>query len=70
MPPETQTVQRSTDDGLTKTLADEILLSDAFARDAGGQLYVFERGVYRPHGEAHIAQRVKSILVATDETKR
>ena len=69
MPPVTQTVQRSTDDGLTKTLADEILLCDTYARDAGGQLYVFERGVYRPHGEAHIAQRVKSILVATDDTK-
>lgn len=71
MPPETQTVQRSpgSDDGLTKTLADDILVCDAFARDAGGQLYVFERGVYRPHGEAHIAQRVKSILVATDDTK-
>lgn len=68
--PDNQTHQRSTDDGLTKTLADEILVSDAFARDAGGQLYVFERGVYRPHGDEYIAQRVKSILLAHDETKR
>lgn len=70
MSPETPPVQRSTDDGLTKTLADEILQHDAFARDAGGQLYVFDRGVYRPHGEAYIAKRVKQLLEQHGDTKR
>jgi putative DNA primase/helicase len=59
-----------TDDGLTKILADEILLQDAFARDAGGQLYVFERGAYRPYGDAHIARRVKTILLDHGDTKK
>jgi P4 family phage/plasmid primase-like protien len=68
--PENQTVQRSTDDGLTKTLADEILVHDAFARDAGGQLYVFEGGAYRPHGEQQITQRVKALLLTTGDTKK
>ena len=58
------------DKGLVKELADTILVTDAFAQDAGGQLYVFESGAYRPHGEAHIAQRVKSILVTNGDSKR
>jgi P4 family phage/plasmid primase-like protien len=60
----------SADAGLVKELADIILISDRFARDAGGQLYAFASGVYRPNGEERIAQRVKSILVANDDTKR
>lgn len=58
------------DKGLVKELADTILVTDAFAQDAGGQLYVFETGAYRPHGEAHIARRVKSILVTNGDSKR
>lgn len=58
------------DQGLIKELADEILTTEYFARDAGGQLYVFAGGVYRPHGEASIAQRVKAILLANGDTKK
>jgi P4 family phage/plasmid primase-like protien len=58
-----------TDAGLVKELADTILTTDCFARDAGGQLAVYERGAYRPNGDEWIAQRVKSILVANDDTK-
>jgi putative DNA primase/helicase len=58
------------DTGLVKELADIILATDHFARDAGGQLYVFTGGAYRPNGDEWIARRVKSILVANDDTKR
>ena len=34
-----------------------------FAVDVGRKLYVFERGVYVPRGEAYIRRRVKAILV-------
>ncbi len=58
------------DSGLVKELSDVILRKDAFAQDAGGQLYVFEGGVYRPHGEDFIARAVKSLLVKNGDTKR
>jgi P4 family phage/plasmid primase-like protien len=58
------------DQGLIKELTDEILATEHFARDAGGQLYVFECGAYRPHGEASIAQRVKAILLANGDSKK
>ncbi len=48
--------------GLIKLLADEILKNHYFAQDAGGQLYQFTNGVYRPGGENLVRQRVKSIL--------
>jgi putative DNA primase/helicase len=56
--------------GLVKELSDEILRTDHFARDAGGQLYVFERGAYRPHGDDRIAQRVKAVLLAHGDVKK
>ena len=59
-----------TDQGLIKELTDEILATEHFARDAGGQLYVFEDGAYRPHGEASIAQRVKAILLINGDSKK
>ena len=58
------------DHGLIKELTDEILATEHFARDAGGQLYVFEGGAYRPHGEASIAQRVKAILLINGDSKK
>lgn len=58
------------DHGLIKELADEILATEHFARDAGGQLYVFADGAYRPHGEVSISQHVKAILLANGDTKQ
>ena len=58
------------DQGLTKTLADEILKQDHVAVDAGGLLYVFERGCYRPHGEAHVARRVKHLLECNGDSAK
>lgn len=60
----------STETGLVKELADEILLTAHFARDAGNLLYVFQSGVYHPHGEAYIATRVKLLLELQGDTKR
>jgi putative DNA primase/helicase len=58
------------DKGLTKILADEILRTDHFAKDAGDLLYVFEGGCYRPHGEARIARQVKRLLELNVDTAR
>lgn len=60
--------QSSNDPGLTKVIADEILRTDHFAKDAGNQLYVFERGCYRPYGDARIARRMKRFLEQTGHT--
>lgn len=49
------------EDGLIQKLADSILAPDAFARDAGGLLYHFEDGVYRPTGRRFIEKRVKQL---------
>jgi P4 family phage/plasmid primase-like protien len=58
------------DCGLTKWLADRIQRDACFAKDAGGLLYVFENGVYRPTGEAFVCRRVKEILIASGDTKK
>lgn len=58
------------DKGLTKTLADEILRTDHFAKDAGGELYSFESGCYRPNGEERIARQVKRLLELNGDTAR
>ena len=58
------------DQGLTKTLADEILRTDHFAKDAGGELYSFEGGCYRPNGEERIARQVKRLLELNGDTAR
>ncbi len=57
------------DHGLTRRLADAILLSDHFAQDVGGKLYVYEKGRYVPRGERHIKKRVKELLLEGDESK-
>ena len=56
------------DKGLTKILADEILRTDHFAKDAGDLLYVFQGGCYRPHGEARIFRQVKRLLEQNGDT--
>lgn len=60
----------SGDKGLVKSLADEILRTEHFARDAGGLLYVFTDGCYRPHGEKRIARQVKRLLELNNDTAR
>jgi putative DNA primase/helicase len=45
-----------------KELADAVSALDRFAKSAGGRLYVFRDGVYRPSGESVIKQRVKTLL--------
>jgi P4 family phage/plasmid primase-like protien len=59
-----------TDKGLVKELADAILRTDHFAKDAGGQLYVFEGGAYRPHGQERVLREVKRLLDVNSDTKR
>jgi P4 family phage/plasmid primase-like protien len=57
------------DPGRIKTLADAICVRDYFAQDAGGRLYYYKNGVYRPHGERHVKAMVKTLLTAWGETK-
>jgi putative DNA primase/helicase len=40
-----------------------ILAEHHFAREAGGRLYVYAGGVYKPHGERTIKQRVKNLMM-------
>jgi putative DNA primase/helicase len=42
-------------------LAREILLQIRVAKDAGGKLYAFRGGVYRPNAEAMIRERMKNL---------
>lgn len=58
------------DVGLVKELADAILRTDCFAKDAGGLLYAFEGGCYRPRGEERIARQVKRLLELSGNTAR
>lgn len=55
--------------GLVKQLADIILATNHFARGAGGLLYRYEDGVYRPHGDDHVRSCVKEILERENATK-
>ncbi|MDP8952298.1 MAG: bifunctional DNA primase/polymerase, partial [Actinomycetota bacterium] len=48
--------------GLTAALAEAITDEHHFARDAGGKLYVYEGGAYRPEGERIIAVAIKRLL--------
>jgi putative DNA primase/helicase len=43
-------------------LARAILADEYFAQDAGGRLYVYRDGVYKPHGEKTISQLVKNFM--------
>jgi P4 family phage/plasmid primase-like protien len=48
--------------GLTVTLAETIKERRRFAKDAGGKLYHYEGGVYRPGGDERVAVEVKHLL--------
>ena len=52
--------------GLIRRLAEAILVDDHFATDAGGALYHFSGGVYKPKGELRVKRRVKRILAKWD----
>jgi putative DNA primase/helicase len=52
--------------GLTVTLAEAIQDRRHFAKDAGGKLYHYEDGVYRPGGDERIAVEVKHLLAEND----
>jgi putative DNA primase/helicase len=53
-----------------KQFADAICAADHFARDAGGRLYRFGHGVYKPDGEAWVKRRVKHLVVLWDEPNK
>lgn len=55
--------------GLTVDVATAILSRTRFARDAGGALYHYHGGVYRPGGERIVRARVKAVLNASDLLK-
>ena len=50
-------------------LADAICSTESFAQDAGGKLYHYKDGAFRPHGEKYIKTRVKALLTIWRETK-
>ncbi len=50
------------DRGLTAALAEAVAAKYPFARDAGGKLYAYEDGAYRPDGERTAAAEKKRIL--------
>lgn len=58
------------DAGLTKELADAITFKDFFARDAGGLLYHFDGGVYKPTGERFVERNVKELCQGLGRTKQ
>lgn len=58
------------DQGLIKDLADQILKSDHFAVDPGGQLYVYESGSYKPDGAKRIERSVKRLLDRSDQNAK
>jgi P4 family phage/plasmid primase-like protien len=51
-------------------IAELICERDYFARDAGGLLYVYRDGCYRPDGAAHIRRRVKAVLAQREESSK
>ena len=48
--------------GLTAALAGAITSEHHFARDAGGKLYIYKDGAYRPDGERIVAVAIKRLL--------
>jgi P4 family phage/plasmid primase-like protien len=54
---ETGDADKSGDLGITRKLADAITGDASFATDAGGLLYVFEDGVYKPTGKRCIERK-------------
>jgi P4 family phage/plasmid primase-like protien len=43
-------------------IADSITLRHRFARDPGGRLYIYRKGVYHPDGDSSVRQLVKAFL--------
>jgi P4 family phage/plasmid primase-like protien len=48
--------------GLTAVIAEAITRTEHFAKDVGGKLYHYEKGVYRRGGDDYIAASVKELL--------
>ena len=65
----TTVYKEESDEGWIKTTADTIQRDTHFAKDAGGLLYAFEGGVYRPTGTEVIERRVKGLVIETETTK-
>jgi len=55
--------QEDTGDISVHKIAEAIAAKHRFAQDAGGKLYVYRDGCYRPNGTSFVAQQVKSLLV-------
>jgi len=51
------------DKTLIRDLAHVILANDHFARDAGGRLFHYDRGVYVENGELYVKRQVKQLTV-------
>ena len=49
-----------------KLFAEAVTVSDYFAKDVGGLLYVFQDGVYKPTGESFVKSRIKQLMGAWD----
>jgi putative DNA primase/helicase len=56
--------------GIIKMLADEIESTNRFARDAGGKIYHFAAGVFKPRAEKFISAQVKRLCVEWGQTKK
>ena len=65
----TGAVYQSGDQGLIKEMADRILRDHHFARDAGGLLYHYHEGVYRPDGDRVIGSLFQTTLEREGRTK-
>lgn len=56
------------DKAIVKWLADKITTNGHFAQDAGGRLYRYVNGVYRPDGAALVKVQVKRLLEREDKS--
>ncbi len=62
--------QADEDPGTIKLLADAIGHDHHFAQDAGGRLYHYVKGVFRPSGENFVKSQVKQLCVEWGQTKK
>jgi len=62
--------QADEEPGTIKLLADAIGHDHHFARDAGGRLYHYVNGVFRPRGESFVKAEVKPLCVEWAQTKK
>ena len=49
-----------------RLLAEALTVCDQFAKDAGGILYLYQGGVYKPNGESFVKSRIKQLMGAWD----